>query len=186
MRALLPLFLDLRGSVVVISGETPAAHSFAKRCEELGATVRRGGDVEGAAFVATGSFEPADDASLVAAARSRGLIVVDLHSSKDARAFVGESAGGAEAQLAATTLGGSAELERRLVSAAASTLRPEHEGMARILRSVRGKLEERFPDEAQRANIWRQIIDSPVMVLLESGQDDEALEMAERMAWGTG
>jgi hypothetical protein len=34
--------------------------------------------------------------------------------------------------------------------------------------------------------IWEQIVDSPVMVLLEAGSDDDAVEMAERMAWGTG
>ena len=37
-----------------------------------------------------------------------------------------------------------------------------------------------------RNAIWEQILDSPVSLLLESGSEDDAIEMAERMAWGTG
>ena len=189
MPSLLPVFLDLNGAIVLVSGDGPASSSFTKRVEALGASVRKANgsaDLAGALMFAAGSADAAADAVLMDAARERGLLVIELHAPKDARAFVGESSGDGHVQVAATTCGGSAEFERRLAAEAGKTLRPEHQRFAEILRSVRGKLEERFPDDALRASIWQQIIDSPVMVLLESGAEDEALEMAERMAWGTG
>lgn len=189
MPSLLPLFLDLTGSVVVVTGDTAASTAFALRAEALGASVRRGGgsaDLAGAALLAAGSADAAADAGIISAARERGVLVIELHAPKGARAFVGESSGNGGVQFAATTLGGSAEFERRLATEAAKALRPEHERFAEIIRSVRGKLEERFPDVALRTAIWQQIIDSPVLLLLEAGDNDEALEMAERMAWGTG
>ena len=57
---------------------------------------------------------------------------------------------------------------------------------AEVLGNVRDKLAERYPDLERREQIWQQIFDSPVLALLQAGDEDEAVELAERMAWGTG
>ncbi len=196
----LPVFLELRDALVVVTGSSPSAIGFVRRALDLGARVRlvatapveglpveivtatpAASHLDGASLLVAGSE---DDTSILAAARERGLLAVDL--SGEGTAHLGEAVVTAGITLAASTAGRSPELERRLVAAATSSVKPEHERMAGILASIRPKLEERFPDESKRAAIWQQILDSPVMVLLESGLDDEALEMAERMAWGTG
>ena len=70
--------------------------------------------------------------------------------------------------------------------AATEGLGPEHERLAEICSSLRAPLEDRYPDVERRADIWKQIFDSPVLSLIRAGDDDAAIELAERMAWGTG
>jgi siroheme synthase (precorrin-2 oxidase/ferrochelatase) len=182
-------FVHIRGALVVVVGATPEALAVARRAAALGARVRlvatdaaparAAGLVEDIAIVeATPAPSHQDDAvmlvaaggtdtaAVLAAARLRGLPAIDLGAG---RAFLDEIAGSGRVQVAATT-DESTELER----------------FASILAGIRGKLEDRFPDESDRSAIWNQILDSPVMILLESGHDAEAVEMAERMAWGTG
>lgn len=185
-------FVELRNAIVVIAGATPPAIEVARRAADLGARVRLvvGRDAPSASAadlpggIAVVEEAPAashlDGAALLVAAggpSSAGVLAVAarlgipaFELGANARIFLDEVAGTRCVQVAATTEGAGAEVER----------------FAAILASIRGKLEDRFPDESDRTAIWDQILDSPVMILLESGQDAEAVEMAERMAWGTG
>jgi siroheme synthase (precorrin-2 oxidase/ferrochelatase) len=183
-------FVDFHDGIVVVAGATLPAIAIARRAAELGARVRLVASdaapahaaglaaeiviadalspkhLDGSVLLVSDVGSPADGA--LAAAQQPSLPAVVL--GEDARVFLDEVAGTGRVQVAVTTEGAGAELER----------------FASILASIRGKLEERFPDESDRMAIWEQILDSPVMILLESGHDAEAVEMAERMAWGTG
>ena len=189
-RGLLPIFVDVEGVTIVVTGNGTRSQSFARRASALGANVKhvegapQAGHLDGARLLVAGSEDATADAAILAAARERGVLSIDLSGGGDAH--LGTSAGDGSVQIAATTCGRSPELEVRLATEASHALRPEHERLTGILAAIRPKLEGRFADEALRAAIWQQILDSPVVVLLESGLDDEALEMAERMAWGTG
>ena len=63
---------------------------------------------------------------------------------------------------------------------------PEHDALAEIMGGLRAHLEARYPDGQRRDEIWVQVLDSPVLALLQAGDEDAAAELAERMAWGTG
>ena len=81
MPSLLPVFLDLNGAIVLVSGDGPASSSFTKRVEALGASVRKANgsaDLAGALMFAAGSADAAADAALMDAARERGLLVIEL------------------------------------------------------------------------------------------------------------
>jgi siroheme synthase-like protein len=190
-RPLLPLFVDVSGAVVVVTGSGPASREAAARLQACGATVRRveqGGaapDLDGALLLLCASDDPAADAPLLSAACERALLAVSV-TSPAGRAFLGACEERDGLAIAATTRGRSGVLEQRLAAEAARAIEPHHARLAEILAGLRAKLEERIPDDAIRATIWEQILDSPVALLLQSGSDDEAVEMAERMAWGTG
>jgi siroheme synthase-like protein len=201
---LLPLFVSVEGALVVVTGAGPSALSAARRLREHGARVRlvaltapavvEGCDVvvaapaaahlDGALLLVTAHDDAALDAGIAEAARARGMFVVS--AVPGGRAYLGTSVQQGRVALAATASGSSAALEARIVRDAARTLDPRHDRLAGILGALRVKLEERYPDESRRDAIWEQILDSPVMVLLETGAEEEAVEMAERMAWGTG
>lgn len=200
MSALVPIFVSLEGRLVVVSGPGVAARDAARRLKDAGARVRlvhpEAPEVEGCetlreapapkhldgATLVIAVGEAADDAAAHAAARERGVLVV----SSSGPAFLGacEQVGGLA--VAATSSGRAPELEARIAREAAGAIAPHHDRFADILSGIRRKLEERIPDDAIRADIWQQILDSPVNVLLQSGAEEEAIEMAERMAWGTG
>ena len=192
MSSLVPLFVDLSAAIVVVTGNGAAADAAAGRLSGRVKELRRvkgmasANDLAGARMLVAAAESDADDAVIIAAAREGGLLVVTLPGVAGGWAHLGESVGQGGVAIAVTTSGRSLQLEARLARAAATALEPHHERFAEILERIRPKLEERFPDAERRDAIWQQILDSPVIVLLQSGMDDDALEMAERMAWGTG
>ena len=191
MSGLLPLFVSVEGATIVVTGSGPPARDVAARLESLGARVRRvegagsAADLDGALFVVAASDDEATDAAILEAACSRGLLAVSAIG-PEGRAFLGACEQRGDLAVAVATRGQAPALEARLASEAVRTLGPETERFAQILGGIRAKLEERIPDDSIRNAIWLQILDSPVSLLLQSGSDDEAIEMAERMAWGTG
>ena len=202
----LPLFVDIAGARVVITGATAGARELALRLAEMGARVRlvaspaQGVDhasvetvdaapsaahLEGALLLVTASAEASTDAAIAQEAERRGVLVVSRNGARG-RAHLGRARGTGALLIAASTGGASPELEERLAREAATALTPEHARFAEILADLREKLEERFPDVERRTAIWQDILDSPVLPLLNAGSDDEAVELAQRMAWGTG
>lgn len=189
--SLLPIFVSVEGAAIVVTGAGPSARDVAARLEGLGAKVRRvtgsgsAADLDGALMLVTASDDPAADAAILEAACARSLLTVSAIG-PSGRAFLGASVQSGSILVAATSSGQSPVLEQRLAAEAARSIEPHHARFAEILAGLRAKLEDRIPDDAIRATIWEQILDSPVGLLLQSGSDDEAVEMAERMAWGTG
>lgn len=206
----LPLFVDLRGARVLVLGSTPAAVAVVRRALLHGAKVRcvapdtsamksagLDGEVElidgspaaehlaGCLLVISASLDPAVDASVLEAAATRGTLAIGVTGGVGS-AWLGEIAGEGRVAVAVTSQGSCAAFDARLVKEAARAIKPEHAKLVEILAGVRARLEDRFPDEERRSAIWEQILDSPVVLLIESGSEDEAVEMAERMAWGTG
>ena len=207
-RELLPLFLDVKDAAVTVAGGGPDAMAGARRLVAAGARVRivatdlsaareqepawdlveaepSPEHVDGCLLLVVATDDPAVDAALLQAASERGVIAVSLGGA-EARAWLGRAREQGGVALAATTRGRSPELEERLAEKAGRDLTPELDTLAGILGDLRAKLEERFPDEERRALIWQQVLDSPVLALLQAGDEDEAVELAERMAWGTG
>lgn len=184
----LPLFVNVQGLAIAVAGSGADAEAMERRLSELGARVTRASDVshlDGALLlVVTEGDAPALEL-LLAGARERGLLAASLGGGA-ANARVGASAGLDGVVVAASTSGASPELDAHLAREAARALTPAHERFAEICGSLRQKLAERFPDDTRRDAIWQQIFESPVLAMLQSGLDDEAVELAERMAWGTG
>lgn len=207
---LLPLFLNLSGLTVVVTGDGRTACETAARLGAAGAKVRfvcpdaeaakaGCGDCDcdylegaataehlaGACLLVAASTDPADDASILAAAAERGMLAAS-QTGGAAPGVVGTSTTHARVAVAATTSGLCLELEELLAKDASKVLVPELDAYAEVLGNVRDKLSERYPDVERRSQIWEQIFDSPVLALLQAGDEDEAVELAERMAWGTG
>jgi uroporphyrin-III C-methyltransferase/precorrin-2 dehydrogenase/sirohydrochlorin ferrochelatase len=207
---LLPLFLNLEGVQVVVTGDGRTACESAGRLGAAGATIRfvcpdaaaaqascpgctceyvEGAPgpehLDGAALLVAASEDPAADAAILAAAAERGILAAS-QTGGEAPGVVGTGVTQARVAVATTTSGLCTELEELLAKDAAKVLVPELDAYAEVLGAVRDKLAERYPDLERRAQIWEQIFDSPVLALLQAGDEDEAVELAERMAWGTG
>jgi uroporphyrin-III C-methyltransferase/precorrin-2 dehydrogenase/sirohydrochlorin ferrochelatase len=201
---LLPVFILVENAHVVVTGSGPSARDAAARLVELGARVKLvapdsrplvGAEIVGATptadlleealLLVCASDDAATDAAILEAASSRRILCVNANR-PEGRAFLGACEQRGTISVAVTTCGRSTVLESRLAAEAAGAVQPHHERLAEILEAIRAKLEARIPDDATRNAIWEQILDSPVSLLLQSGSDDEAVEMAERMAWGTG
>lgn len=185
---LLPIFVSVDGAVVAVTGDGPVAQDVAARLRELGAEVRAidgATQLDGVALLVAASGDPNADEASLSAARGRGVLAISAFSG-DGRAFLGACEQRDGIAVAATTCGRSPELEARLAARAAGGIGEHDDRFASILAAIRGKLEDRIPDATLRNAIWQQILDSPVLLLLQAGQDDDAVEMAERMAWGTG
>ncbi len=204
MSSWIPLFVSLDGATVVVTGAGPAARRAATRLASAGARVRLvapvppdvagceaiaatpdGSHLAGALLLVLASESRETDAAIARAACERPVMTVSA-TGPEGQAFMGSAEDRGGLVVATCARGQSEPLEQRLSGAAAATVEPHHARLAEILGSIRGKLEERIPDDATREAIWEQILDSPVALLLQSGSDDEAVEMAERMAWGTG
>jgi uroporphyrin-III C-methyltransferase/precorrin-2 dehydrogenase/sirohydrochlorin ferrochelatase len=207
---LLPLFLNLHGVTVVVTGSGRKACETAGRLGAAGATILfvcpdvaaakascpdcacayvegapTAEHLEGASLLVAASDDPADDAVILAAAKERGLLAAS-QTGGEAPGVVGTSITQARVAVGVTTSGLCTELEDLLVKDAAKVLVPELDAYAEVLGNVRDKLAERYPDMERREQIWTQMFDSPVLALLQAGDEDEAVELAERMAWGTG
>ncbi len=207
---LLPLFLNLTGATVVVTGGGRRATETAAQLGEAGATIRfvcpdaaaakaACGDcacdyveaapaaehLDGALLLVAASDDPADDAAILSAAAERGMLAAS-QTGGEAPGFVGTSLTQDRVALATTTSALCPELEELLVKDASRILVPELDAFAEALGDVRDKLADRYPDAERRTLIWEQLFDSPVLALLQVGDTDEAVELAERMAWGTG
>lgn len=188
---LVPVFVSLDGASVVVTGSGASARQVSARLSAAGAKVVPAGSgaaaslLDGALLLVTASDEPAGDATILEEARRRGLLTVSALGAPG-RAFLGACEERDGLAVAVTSRGQSPVLEARLAAAAVRCIEPQHGRLAEILGGIRAKLEARIPDDATREAIWEQILDSPVALLLQAGSDDEAIEMAERMAWGTG
>lgn len=208
----LPVFVDLEGALVLVAGGDAAAVDAARRLRALGARVRLvARDVasarealdaddgcelaegavlprhhDGAVLIVVGTDEEGR-ADLLARAEERGQIVADVAGSS-ARAFLGHAAESRGLLVGVSTRARSPESEPHLTAEASAALREEHERLVTILGGLRERLAERFPDAERRDRIWGHLLDrdSPVLPLLVAGEEDQALELAERMAWGTG
>ena len=147
MSELLPIFVDVAGATVAVTGDGPSARDVASRLESMGATVRRlSGDaaaaaaqLDGALFLVAASDDAASDAAILDAACSRGLLTVAAHGPKG-RAFLGACEQRGDLAVAATTSGQSPVLETRLARAAVTEIGPQHERFAQILAGIRAKL----------------------------------------------
>ena len=205
-----PLFLKLDGARVVVTGGGADAFGAARRLAEAGASVTLacpdaaaarsacGGceceyhegapesvSLDGAVLLVAASEDPAADAAVLAAAAERGLLAVSQNGA-ESRGSLGHARSQGGVAVGVGSSGLCPELEERMVADAAALLVPEIGAFAEVLGAVRAKLAERYPDAERREPIWAQIFDSPVLALLQAGDEDEAVELAERMAWGTG
>lgn len=209
MSDLLSVYLEIRDLPVTILGASPAAAEAAADLAGRGARVRlvaadlsgargavppavelveeepSGDHARGCRLLVAASADPAVDAGAIAAAVSAGVPAVSLTGAA-APAHVGRSVHVGGLALSVTTRSRCPELEERLAQEAGRALVPELDAYAAILSEIRGKLAERQPDPEQRTRIWEQVLDSPVLALLQAGEEDEARELAERMAWGAG
>jgi siroheme synthase-like protein len=202
--------VNLQGARVVVTGGGGRAFAVAGRLAAAGARVRLACPDEAAARAAcagceceyvqgapgaehldgalllVAASEDADaDADILSAAQERGVLAASLNG-VGGRAVLGTGRSQGRVALGATTSGLCEELEGKLADEAGQALVPALDAYAEILGGVRDKLAERYPDAERRERIWRQIFDSPVLALLQAGDEDEAVELAERMAWGTG
>jgi siroheme synthase-like protein len=187
----MPLFASLAGAKVVLTGSGPASDDAERRLRGHGAAVVRASGPDAVAqlgdawLLVAASEDPAADEPALRAATERRVWSASATGAA-APAFLGEAAASGRVVVAVTTSGCCPALEQRLLQPAREALVPEHDRLAEILGSLRGKLEARYPDAERREQIWQDILDSPVLGLLQQSMDDEAVELAERMAWGTG
>jgi siroheme synthase-like protein len=205
-----PLFLELDGARVVVTGGGLDAFAAARRLAGAGASVTlacpdasaakaactgceceyhegppESAPLDGAVLLVAASEDPAADEAVLAAAAERGLLAVSQNGAP-ARGSLGAARSQGPVAVGVGSSGLCPELEERMVEEASSVLVPEVATFAEVLAGVRAKLAERYPDAERREQIWAQIFDSPVLALLQAGDEDEAVELAERMAWGTG
>jgi uroporphyrin-III C-methyltransferase/precorrin-2 dehydrogenase/sirohydrochlorin ferrochelatase len=208
---LIPLFVDLGGQRVVVTGGGRAAFESVRRlvaaearvelhapdaaaarealagcdCEIVEGPSPSADCLDGARLLVAASEDETADAALLEAAALTAMPAVSL-TGGSARAHLGRSISRGGVSVAATTSSLCPELEQRLVNDARRSLVDEIDSLAEVLGDIRAKLEERFPQDDLRASIWEQIFDAPILALLQAGDEDEAHELAERMAWGTG
>jgi uroporphyrin-III C-methyltransferase/precorrin-2 dehydrogenase/sirohydrochlorin ferrochelatase len=206
---LAPLFADLSGRRVLVTGAGRVACDTAEALLAHGAEVllvaptapalvARAGltvleasptpaHLDACVLLVAASEDPQGDADVLEAARARPLLALTPGRS-DGDTHLGAVRARGSLAVAVTTRGVAPELEGRLAADAAASWTDEHEALARILGDVRDKLARRFPDPERRASVWASLLDpnSPVLALLKAGDEDDAIELAERMAWGTG
>ncbi|MEM7243780.1 MAG: hypothetical protein AAF533_00475 [Acidobacteriota bacterium] len=201
----LPLFVNLADRLVVATAGGADLLDAVNRAAAGGARLRLAGDsmdglpdgvetasadaasLDGASLLLLGGGSEDTDQALASAAAERGVLTVHLdHSGATGSAVLAAGAGSPGLSVAVSTGARAPELESRLVADLHRGLPAENDDLAEILTGLRAKLEDRFPEAERREAIWQQVLDSPVLALLQAGDEDEAAELAERMAWGAG
>jgi precorrin-2 dehydrogenase/sirohydrochlorin ferrochelatase len=139
-------------------------------------------DLADAFLVILATDDRALNARLAAAARAAGKLVNAVDQPEDCSFFVPASVQRGPILLTVSTGGGSPALAKRLRQELEAHFGPEYGELAELLAGLRGELSAKLPSQAQRAQAWERILDSPVLELLRQGKPVEARALARELA----
>ena len=199
-----PLLVDLRGSRAVVVGAGPVAAAKVRSIEPAGpqldviapaavpdiaAADGRGalrwlrrsylpGDLDGAVLAVAATSDQAVNEDVAAEARERAVLCVRVDGGGSA-AFMAAVRRG---PLTLAVASGTPALTRRLRVELEQAYGPEHGHLAELLSELRESPEMRtllaHLDDADRAALWRAILDTDILSHVRAGRLDIAKEVA--------
>jgi uroporphyrin-III C-methyltransferase/precorrin-2 dehydrogenase/sirohydrochlorin ferrochelatase len=202
----LPIFFDLQGRRVVISGRGEAAAwkaelmaaagakvtvYAAEICSELAALIESGKDIAWVgrawrdadldhAWIAIADCEAADEAArLSAAARSRGVLVNVIDQPGLCDFQFGTIVNRAPVVIGISTDGGAPILGQAIRRRIEAVLPATLGGWAAAAKQFRGRLKEIVPSKAGRRRFWEKFVD---VSFISQAEEDDRLAELERLA----
>ncbi len=200
-----PVFLDLKGRLCVVVGGGPIAEGKVQGLLESGARVlvvapdltpalaeldRKGrferrdrtyrlGDLKGA-FLAIAATNDRRVHQRVAQEAKRRNVLLNVVDDVPLCQFIAPSiARRGDLTVAVSTGGAAPVLAVRLRQQIEKLLRPEHARFLEIAATLRQPLASRFPDFAERRDLWYRLIDSDVLERLGKGDEEGAWRTIE-------
>jgi siroheme synthase-like protein len=195
-----PVFLDLAGRACVVIGGGPIAEGKVVGLLEVGARLtvvapeltpplaeldRRGrferrsrtyrpGDLKGA-FLAVAATDSRAVHERVAAEAKRRNVLLNVVDDVPLCQFIAPSVARRGDLTVAVSTGGKAPvLAVRLRQEIERLLRPEHARFLEIAATLRQPLASRYPDFAERRDLWYRLVDSDVLERLGKGDEEGA------------
>ena len=195
-----PVFLDLEGRLCVVIGGGPIAEGKITGLLDSGARVlvvapdltpalaeldRRGrferrarsyrlGDLKGAFLAIAATNDRAVHLRVAAEAKRRNVLLNVVDDVPLCQFIAPSIARRGDLTVAVSTGGAAPVLAVRLRQQIEKLLRPEHARFLEIAAALRQPLAQRYPDFAERRDLWYRLVDSDVLERLGQGDEEGA------------
>lgn len=203
-----PVFLDLEGRLCVVIGGGPVAEGKVLGLLESGARIlvvapnltpalaeldRKGrferrertyrqGDLKGAFLAIAATNDRAVHERVAAEAKQRNVLLNVVDDVPLCQFIAPSIARKGDLTVAVSTGGAAPVLAVRLRQQIEKLLRPEHARFLEIAATLRQPLARRYPDFAERRDLWYRLVDSDVLERLGIGDEEGAWRTIEALS----
>lgn len=141
----------------------------------------RPGDLEEAFLVIGATDDPAVNELVWREARSRRLLVNVVDDPARCNFFVPSVVRRGELTISISTGGLSPALAKVIRQRLSAEFGPAYARFLALLGDLRERVKNEIPDGERREMVWRQLVESNVLALIEAGQEEAARQRAEEI-----
>ncbi len=186
MAAGFPVVLNLNAKRCLVIGEGREADTKAEALAQCGALVERipsyqPGALHGFFLAVAASMDRTRNAEIFAEAASEGVMVNCLDDPKYCHFTFPSVYRQGDLLLTVSTDGACPALSVRIRESFEQSYGPEYAEFLGWMSSIRDAMKAKYPEFAQRRDLWYALVDSEILPLLRAGDRDAALRLLQQM-----